>query len=120
MSLRFLTAGESHGPGLTVIVDGLPAGIPVDGDEINRQMRRRMAGHGRGGRMAIERDLVEITGIGCDPIAGLNPTGGTVALDLADERQIEGTLNVTTEQGLVTGAIRALTCEAEPLFACGP
>jgi len=62
MPLRFLTAGESHGPGLTVIVEGLPAGIPVDRDAIDRDLKRRMAGFGRGGRMRIEKDCVEILG----------------------------------------------------------
>jgi chorismate synthase len=62
MALRFLTAGESHGPALTVVVDGLPAGVPVDRARIDRDLRRRMGGHGRGGRMQIEDDRVEITG----------------------------------------------------------
>ena len=58
--LRFLTAGESHGPMLTVIVDGLPAGLKVDVERLNFQMARRQKGYGRGGRMKIERDKVEI------------------------------------------------------------
>jgi chorismate synthase len=58
--LRFLTAGESHGPGLSVIVEGLPAGIPIDRDAIDADLRRRMGGYGRGGRMKIEKDAVEI------------------------------------------------------------
>ena len=58
--LRFLTAGESHGPGLTVIVEGLPAGIPVDREAVNSDLRRRQGGYGRGGRMKIEKDAVEI------------------------------------------------------------
>jgi chorismate synthase len=58
--LRFLTAGESHGPGLSVIVDGLPAGVPVSRDEIDRDLRRRQGGYGRGGRMKIETDSAEI------------------------------------------------------------
>jgi len=62
MALRFLTAGESHGPALTVIVEGLPAGLPVGKDLIDRDLRRRMAGYGRGGRMKIESDRVEILG----------------------------------------------------------
>ena len=57
---RFLTAGESHGPGLTVIVTGVPAGLRLDREEIVTQMRRRQAGYGRGGRMAIEKDEAEI------------------------------------------------------------
>jgi chorismate synthase len=60
MALRFTTAGESHGPGLTAIVEGLPAGLELDRDRIDREMARRQLGHGRGGRMKIERDAVEI------------------------------------------------------------
>ncbi len=62
MAIRFLTAGESHGPALTVIVDGLPAGVPIEVDAIDRELRRRMGGHGRGGRMKIERDSIELLG----------------------------------------------------------
>jgi chorismate synthase len=62
MPLRFLTAGESHGPGLTTIVEGLPAGVLVVKAAIDRDLKRRMAGHGRGGRMKIESDEVEILG----------------------------------------------------------
>jgi chorismate synthase len=62
MALRFLTAGESHGPALTVIVEGLPAGVPVAKASIDRELKRRMGGHGRGGRMKIESDEVEILG----------------------------------------------------------
>jgi len=58
--LRVLTAGESHGPGLTVIVEGLPAGIPVDREAVNSDLQRRQGGYGRGGRMKIEKDAVEI------------------------------------------------------------
>jgi chorismate synthase len=60
MSLRFTTAGESHGPGLVAIVEGLPAGLELDRDALARDMARRQLGHGRGGRMKIERDAVEI------------------------------------------------------------
>lgn len=62
MPLRFLTAGESHGPALTVVVEGLPAGVPVVREAIDRDLRRRMGGYGRGGRMQIEADRVEIVG----------------------------------------------------------
>ena len=61
MSLRLITAGESHGPGLTCIVEGLPAGLELDPDAINADMARRQLGHGRGGRMKIERDAAEVT-----------------------------------------------------------
>ena len=59
--VRYLEAGESHGKGLVAIVEGLPAGIPVDVAFINRQLARRQGGYGRGGRMKIEKDQVEIT-----------------------------------------------------------
>jgi chorismate synthase len=60
MVLRFLDAGESHGPALVVIVEGLPAGIPVDRAAIDADLRRRQGGYGRGRRMQIESDAVEI------------------------------------------------------------
>src|SRR5271163_4488588 len=62
MALRLITAGESHGPGLTCIVEGVPAGLLLSEDELNRDMARRQLGHGRGGRMKIERDRAEATG----------------------------------------------------------
>jgi chorismate synthase len=62
MALRLTTAGESHGPGLTCILEGVPAGLPLDRDSLNRDLARRQLGHGRGGRMKIERDQVEVTG----------------------------------------------------------
>src|SRR5258708_793065 len=58
----FLSAGESHGPQLTVIVTGMPAGVSLDRDRINRDLARRQHGYGRGGRMKIESDEVEIIG----------------------------------------------------------
>ncbi len=61
MTLRLITAGESHGPGLTCIVEGLPAGLALTPEDINRDMSRRQLGHGRGGRMKIERDAAEVT-----------------------------------------------------------
>jgi chorismate synthase len=60
MPLRYLTAGESHGPGLTAIVEGFPAGVPIDAATINHDLGRRMQGYGRGGRMKIEQDQAEI------------------------------------------------------------
>jgi chorismate synthase len=56
----FTTAGESHGPGLVAIVEGLPAGLALDRERLDREMARRQLGHGRGGRMKIESDAVEI------------------------------------------------------------
>jgi chorismate synthase len=61
MSVRLITAGESHGPGLTTIVEGLPAGLRLEQDAINRDMARRQLGFGRGGRMKIERDRADVT-----------------------------------------------------------
>jgi chorismate synthase len=60
--LRFLTGGESHGPKLTAILEGLPAGLAVDRDQINGWLRRRQHGYGRGGRQRIESDEVHVTG----------------------------------------------------------
>ena len=59
-TLRFTTAGESHGPGLVTIVEGLPAGLEIDRARVDADMARRQLGHGRGGRMKIESDSVEI------------------------------------------------------------
>jgi chorismate synthase len=61
MALKLITAGESHGPGLTCIVEGLPAGLELDREAVDRDMARRQLGHGRGGRMKIERDTAEVT-----------------------------------------------------------
>jgi len=61
MTLRLITAGESHGPGLTTIVEGLPAGLTLDQGAIDDDMARRQLGHGRGGRMKIERDHANVT-----------------------------------------------------------
>ncbi len=60
--MHYITAGESHGPGLTAIVSGVPAGLKVSADQINSDLARRQAGYGRGGRQKIERDVVEVTG----------------------------------------------------------
>ena len=62
MSLRFLTAGESHGPALTVILEGLPAGLPLTPEMINRDLARRQQGYGAGPRMKIEADAARILG----------------------------------------------------------
>jgi chorismate synthase len=80
VSLRLITAGESHGPGLTCVVEGLPAGLPVTQEELNADMARRQLGHGRGGRMKIERDAAEVTG----GIRHGRTLGGPVALQVAN------------------------------------
>ena len=74
--LRFLTAGESHGPALTVILDGIPAGLPLTPDIINIELARRQKGYGSGGRMKIEKDSVQILG---GVMAG-ETTGAPIAL----------------------------------------
>ena len=61
MAIRFTTAGESHGPGLTAIVEGLPAGLELTPEDIDRDLARRQLGYGRGGRMKIEKDRAEVT-----------------------------------------------------------
>jgi chorismate synthase len=80
VSLRLITAGESHGPGLTCVVEGLPAGLPLRPEDLNEDMARRQLGHGRGGRMKIERDAAEVT-------AGVRhgrTLGGPIALQVAN------------------------------------
>ncbi|HEX2703069.1 MAG TPA: chorismate synthase, partial [Solirubrobacteraceae bacterium] len=79
-ALRMTTAGESHGPGLTCVVEGLPAGLALDREAINRDMARRQLGHGRGGRMKIERDSAELTG----GVRHGRTLGGPVALWVAN------------------------------------
>jgi chorismate synthase len=80
VALRLITAGESHGPGLTCIVEGLPAGLEIRQEDLNRDMARRQLGHGRGGRMKIERDTAEVT-------AGVRhgrTLGGPIAVQIAN------------------------------------
>ncbi len=76
MTLRYLTAGESHGPGLCAIAEGFPAGVPVDFAQVDADLARRQKGYGRGGRMKIERDTAQF-------LAGLRggvTTGAPIAL----------------------------------------
>lgn len=74
--LRYLTAGESHGPSLTAILDGMPAGLAIDTGCIDLQLGRRQGGYGRGGRMGIEHDFVQIT----SGVRGGMTTGAPVTL----------------------------------------
>ena len=60
--MRYLTAGESHGPQLTTIIEGLPAGMPISKEDINQELGRRQKGHGRGRRMQIEKDQANFVG----------------------------------------------------------
>jgi len=74
--LRFLTAGESHGPSLTAILDGVPAGLLLTPEIINRELARRQRGYGSGGRMKIEKDTIQILG----GVMGGETTGAPLAL----------------------------------------
>jgi chorismate synthase len=80
VELRLITAGESHGPGLTCILEGMPAGLALAPEDLNRDMARRQLGHGRGGRMKIERDSAEITG----GVRHGRTLGGPIALQVAN------------------------------------
>lgn len=78
--LRFLTAGESHGPSLTAILEGMPAGIPVTLSDIDRDLARRQVAYGAGGRMKIERDAVSLTA----GVVAQRTTGAPIALEIAN------------------------------------
>jgi chorismate synthase len=80
VSLRLTTAGESHGPGLTCIIEGLPAGLELDREALDRDLSRRQLGHGRGGRMKIERDRVQVTG----GVRHGRTLGGPIALQVVN------------------------------------
>ncbi|GBF72773.1 chorismate synthase [Paenibacillus sp. 598K] len=80
MSLRYLTAGETHGPQLTAIIEGLPSNLTIDFEELNNQLQRRQKGHGRGRRMQIEKDTAEIVG----GVRHGRTTGAPVALVVAN------------------------------------
>ncbi len=93
--LQLTTGGESHGPGLTALLSGIPAGLKVDLELLRGDMRRRMHGYGRGGRMKIEADEVEIRG----GVRGGETLGSPIALwienrDFANWRQVMGPLEV--------------------------
>src|SRR5579875_1335837 len=78
--LRFLTAGESHGPQLTVLVDGLPAGVPIDQAFLDAQLARRQHGYGRSERQKMEHDHAELVG----GVRGGLTLGGPVALTITN------------------------------------
>jgi chorismate synthase len=85
MPLRFLTAGESHGPSLTTILDGIPAGLPLSPDIINKELTRRQQGYGSGGRMKIEKDTVQILG----GVMGGETTGAPIALLVQNDDHVK-------------------------------
>jgi chorismate synthase len=80
MTLRFLTAGESHGERLTVILDGIPAGLTLREEDLAADLRRRQGGHGRGGRMAIEQDAAHIVA----GVRGGLTLGSPITLEIAN------------------------------------
>jgi len=85
MPLRFLTAGESHGPSLTAILDGLPAGLSITTEIINKELARRQQGYGSGGRMKIEKDTVQILG----GVLGGETTGAPIALLVQNDDHVK-------------------------------
>ena len=85
MPLRFLTAGESHGPSLTTILDGIPAGLPLTTEIINKELARRQQGYGSGGRMKIEKDTVQILG----GVMGGETTGAPIALLVQNDDHVK-------------------------------
>jgi len=111
--LRFLTAGESHGQALVAILEGMPAGVPIDADAIMIDLRRRQGGYGRGRRMAIESDRAEI-------LSGVRrgqTTGGPIALLIPnrDWQNWQRTMSVEPEAALdATGANRAPVTRPRP------
>jgi chorismate synthase len=109
MPIRFLTAGESHGPHLTAIVEGLPAGIPLNAEAINTDLARRQTGYGSGGRMHIERDEVYIS---AGVMAG-HTTGAPIALTVQNrdfknwkEKDIEPITVPRPGHADLTGAVK--------------
>ena len=78
--LRYLTAGESHGPGLTAVLDGCPAGLAVDVDAVDAELGRRQSGYGRGERQSIEQDRVRVLG----GVRHGRTTGAPLALFIAN------------------------------------
>ena len=83
--LRFLTAGESHGPSLTAILDGMPAGLSITPDIVDKELARRQKGYGSGGRMKIEKDTVQILG---GVMAG-ETTGAPIAMLVQNDDHIK-------------------------------
>ena len=98
---RYLTAGESHGPALVGILDGLPARLPIDVERINETLARRQGGYGRGARMQIERDEIEILA----GIRGSRTLGSPIAVAIRN-RDFE---NVRSLMDPISGAGKALT-----------
>jgi chorismate synthase len=111
--VRFLTAGESHGRALVVILEGIPAGLPIDVDAITRDLRRRQGGYGRGRRMAIESDKADIL----SGVRAGETIGGPIAMliENRDWPNWQQTMHVTPEPAAdATGARRAAVTRPRP------
>jgi chorismate synthase len=109
MSLRFLTAGESHGPSLIAILEGMPAGLSVGVEIINKELSRRQRGFGAGPRMKIERDAVKILG---GVLTGIT-TGAPLALQIENKdhekwrnREIEAFVTPRPGHADLTGTVK--------------
>jgi len=89
--LRFLTAGESHGPQLTVVIEGLPSGLAISEDDLRRDLARRQGGHGRGGRQKIETDFARIA----SGVRGGFTIGSPVTLVLENKDHANWTAEMT-------------------------
>src|SRR4051812_10423081 len=107
--IRFLTAGESHGPTLTAILEGMPAGLPLTAEDINLELRRRQEGYGSGGRMNIETDTVQIT----SGVVGGMTTGAPIAMTVENrdyknwrEKDIKPMTTPRPGHADLTGAIK--------------
>lgn len=107
--IRFLTAGESHGPTLTAILEGMPAGLPLTAEDINLELRRRQEGYGSGGRMNIESDTVQIT----SGVVGGMTTGAPIAMTVENrdyknwkEKDIKPMTTPRPGHADLTGAIK--------------
>ena len=79
--LRYLTSGESHGQSLISILDGVPANIELDFEEINKELKKRQGGYGRGGRMKIESDTINILG----GVRGKKTLGGPISIEVKNK-----------------------------------
>ncbi len=98
MPLRFLTAGESHGPVLTAILDGLPAGLPLSPAVINHDLTRRQRGYGAGPRMKLENDEAQIVG---GVMAGVT-IGAPLALQITNLNHARWPCHTTARNRLST------------------
>jgi len=111
--LRFLSAGESHGQALVITIDGMPAGLEIDIDALNRQLRRRQGGYGRGRRMQIESDKAEI-------LAGVRKgrtTGAPIAMLIRNRDWVNWQQTMHVEKDMpegATGANRASVTRPRP------